>query len=267
MRGFLSLVMLLAIIATPVLGADPSGLYQAQAITTGTGEQNRVPGFAQCLQQAVLRVSGNQQLLAKPEMGKLLADAGALVQSFSYRDRLSGVPLHDEQGSNDRPHDLTCIYAPESFDPALASLGGKPWPTPRPKIMVKLMVVRTMAAVLTSDDSSQSDMRESLFATADAMALPITLPTTAMLASENELMSQGPTGETSITGTSNPADVDAALFGLLDWQAEGGWTVSWQLDNAKEHTSWSAERISFDEAFRIGLRGAAQILSGNGPPA
>ncbi|TIT43144.1 MAG: DUF2066 domain-containing protein, partial [Mesorhizobium sp.] len=30
--------------------------------------------------------------------------------------------------------------------------------------------------------------------------------------------------------------------------------------------SWQVRGVSFDEAFRVAMRGAAQILSGNGQP-
>ena len=33
-----------------------------------------------------------------------------MVEAFRYRDRMEGIPIHDEQGSHDRPHDLTTIF-------------------------------------------------------------------------------------------------------------------------------------------------------------
>ncbi len=33
----------------------------------------------------------------------MLSQAASFVQSFSYQDRLPGKPIHDEQGTYDRP--------------------------------------------------------------------------------------------------------------------------------------------------------------------
>ena len=50
---------------------------------------------------------------------KMLAAAGDYVASFTYRDRLEGIPIHDEQGTYDRPHDLTVNVDPAKIDAAL----------------------------------------------------------------------------------------------------------------------------------------------------
>ena len=53
----------------------------------------------------------------------------------------------------------------------------------------------------------------------------------------------------------------------LEWSDQAlGWVASYRMVNEKGVQDWSATGISFDEAFRIAMRGAAQVLSGNGPP-
>jgi hypothetical protein len=60
---------------------------------------------------------------------------------------------------------------------------------------------------------------------------------------------------------------DLALAGSIVWSDEDlGWVVDWRLAPARETHRWQVRGVSFDEAFRVAMRGAAQILSGNGAP-
>ena len=107
-RLMFALLMLMGAGLGSLALADPlSDLYQAKAIVTGTGETNRELGFRKCLDDVLLRVSGDQRLLSRREMPALRDRAGSFVAEFRYRDRLEGRPVRDEQGTHDRPHDLT----------------------------------------------------------------------------------------------------------------------------------------------------------------
>ncbi|TJW61853.1 MAG: DUF2066 domain-containing protein, partial [Mesorhizobium sp.] len=99
-------------LGVPARAATPAELYQAQTIVTGTGDVNRQIGFKDCLDKVLVKVSGDQRLTQKTQMLALREKAADFVQSFRYHDRLEGIPIHDEQGTHDRPHDLTCLYKP-----------------------------------------------------------------------------------------------------------------------------------------------------------
>ena len=51
------------------------------------------------------------------------------------------------------------------------------------------------------------------------------------------------------------------------WSDEAlGWIADWRLTFAGQSYAWRVSGVSFDDAFRNALRGAAQVLSGNGHP-
>jgi hypothetical protein len=77
-------------------------LYRAQAIVTGQGEANRIVGFASCLEDVLVKVSGELRLAGDPRLNAYKADAAKLVRDFSYRDEKGGKPKNDEQGTRDR---------------------------------------------------------------------------------------------------------------------------------------------------------------------
>ncbi|WP_331371744.1 DUF2066 domain-containing protein [Sinorhizobium chiapasense] len=165
--------------------ANAQDLYVSDAIVTGTGEENREIGFRECLGEVLVKVSGDQRVLASPALAPLIERAGSFVASFAYRDRLEGIPIHDEQGTHDRPHDLTCHYEPATIDRLLDTLGSRPWPQPRPRIAVLLAVQdQKRGFMLTSDGAESPYMAESLAAATVPLALESRLPDRKTLAAE-----------------------------------------------------------------------------------
>ena len=61
---------------------------------------------------------------------------------------------------------------------------------------------------------------------------------------------------------------EVALIGRLVWvDRELGWATQWQMGWQGRTHRWRVRGVTFDEAFRRGIGGAAQILSDNGDPA
>ena len=77
----------------PNIGA----IYRADAIVTGTDMRQRPWGFAQTLREVLVKSSGDPRQ-------ELAAHADRYVACFDYADMMAGIPLHDDQGTYDRPH-------------------------------------------------------------------------------------------------------------------------------------------------------------------
>ncbi|WP_245492750.1 DUF2066 domain-containing protein, partial [Mesorhizobium sp. M7A.F.Ca.CA.001.08.1.1] len=240
-----------------------------QTIVNGRYEKNRQSGFKRCLDAVLVRVSGDQRLPAKPEMTALRDKAGTFVASFQYRDRMEGIPNHDDQGTYDRPHNLYCQYKPADIDPVLASLGSRPWLTGRPRLAVFLATERgTTHYALDAEDDRGMLMRESFGNAAVPLAMQVTFPTVAQL-SQAGLDDQALRNAemTKLDTLAKKAGADQALYGSLVWSdKELGWIADWRLAMAGKTYIWQVRGVGFDEAFRVAIRGAAQILSGNGQP-
>src|SRR5258707_10263344 len=91
---------------TGAMASAADDLYRAQAIVTGQGEANRIIGFASCLEDVLIKVSGAQQLAGDRRLAAYKSNAKGFVRAFSYHDQMSGTPTRDEQGTRDRPYDL-----------------------------------------------------------------------------------------------------------------------------------------------------------------
>jgi hypothetical protein len=117
---------LLSAVAETAHAEDTGAFYQAYAIVTGTDMRQRPWGFAQCLREVLVKVSGDPRLKDDPRVVELAAHADRLVASFDYVDMMAGIPKKDDQGSYDRPHRLTVHFDPAKIDETLAELERDP---------------------------------------------------------------------------------------------------------------------------------------------
>ena len=242
-------------------------LYRSQTIVTGQGEVNRQIGFKDCLDRVLVRVSGDQRLPKKPETADLRDKAGSFVDSFRYHDRLEGIPIHDEQGTHDRPHDLTCLYKPDVIDKVLASLGSKPWLGERPALTVFLTTEQgARHFVLSAEEQRGETMRESFVNATGPMLMHVTFPKAEQLAGLDERTLRAADMAT-LDQLAEQAGGARAIAGSIVWSdKELGWIADWRLADHGKTYRWQVRGVSFDEAFRVAIGGAAQILSGNGQP-
>ena len=264
--------VLIVVCAAPAFAENagaPIELYQAKPVVTGTGEKNRQIGFALAFEDVLVKVSGDPRLIGDPRVSELAKNAGSMVQEFRYRDRLEGIPIHDEQGSHDRPHDLTTIFVPEKIDAVLAALGRKPWSERRPTITLFLGARNgDRTFVLASDGERGIDMRDSLASASVKVAIPTTLPDSAALSgagiTEETLSS---VSAKTLDKLAKSAGGDYALVGSLVWSnSDLGWIADWAIAANGQTYNWQIRGVSFDDAFRNAIRGVAQVLSGNGNP-
>src|SRR5215510_11756351 len=105
---YLLTIAAVLLLALPTVAAEPTAeLYRAQTIVTGTGEANRLTGFASCLEDELIKVSGQLRLAGDPRLEPYKQSAAKLVRDYSYRDEKGGKPKNDEQGFCDRATTLT----------------------------------------------------------------------------------------------------------------------------------------------------------------
>ena len=247
-------------------GAD---LYRAQVTVTGQGETNRIIGFAACLEDVLIKASGAQKLSGGRRLAAFKSKAKDFVRAFSYRDQFAGKPVRDEQGTRDRPYDLTVEFEESRIDDILRALGLKPWLSHRSRLAVFVEMEQGARNYIVTTDGTQSDLqRDALFAAAERRGMDIVLPGTAALAKSNIGGAELRTAPFSaLAPVAAEAGGEVVLIGRLVWDDRAlGWITQWRMDWGNRTHSWQVRDVTFDEAFRRGIGGAAQILSGNGDP-
>jgi hypothetical protein len=254
---------------TGTLAAAADDLYRAQAIVTGQGEANRIIGFAACLEDVLIKVSGALKLAGDPRLAAYKSNASDFVKAHSYHDQMSGTPTRDEQGTRDRPYDLIVDFDQKKIDDNLKALGLKPWLAHRPLVGVFVEMQQDPRKYIVTSDADQSALqREALLAAAEKRGMTMVLPSVAALAKSGINGAELKTVPTStLASVAAGQGGEVALVGRLVWDdQELGWATEWRMEWQGQPHRWQLRGITFDEAFRRGIGGAAQILSGNGDP-
>jgi hypothetical protein len=255
------------VLPTDASDMDRTSLYRAQSVTNGTGEVNRARGLAPCLEEVLVKVSGDPRLIGDPRVAEMTRHAADYVTGFIYRDLLNGRPPNHEQGTYDRPQYLTADFDRNKIDALLASLGLKPWPLPRPDVVAFFDIVPMKGDRFTlarnGGDRLAVDMRLALRAAAERTGLPLQLPQQDEVETiRREMPEPGALAEVAKTVGGDPL-----LVGTIAWREEAfGWIGNWQLGFKGKEYRWQVRGVSFDDAFRNAVGGTAQILSGNGQP-
>jgi hypothetical protein len=274
-RDVVRLAIILSVLAVLWIDASiaqPESLddvYTTRAVVTGKDERNRPLGFRLCFEDVLIKASGDASIVSDDRFERLVASAGQYVSTFSYRDRLEGKPVHDEQGTYDRPHFLTCRFDPQKINSVLKTLGRKPWLGHRSRVVMLVVVHgRKNSGILSSDGVFDPDMREALANAAQRYGLPVILPSVATLQSNQiGIETAAITPGDRLLRVTELSNGELPLVGDLRWSdAALGWIVTWSLEASGRRHRWSVRGVNYDEAFRNAVRGAARILSGNGEP-
>ena len=250
--------LLAALISARAVAYEPgSDLFQARTIVTGTDARERPEGFRRTLLDVLVKASGDPSIAEAPGVAAALNDAGAMVEDFRYADRDWELPLHDEQGTEDRPYDLTVRFAPECVRLALASLGHAVWAGERPPLLLHVTVERDGDKyTVTADGNAADTARQAAAMAADRYAMRIVLPPS--------VSGDTPEDRLGLVPLQIPGAVE--LEGSLAWSdRDSGYDGEWTLAAAGEHR-WRVRGASLDEAFRNAVLGAMKVLSGNGEP-
>jgi len=110
--------------------------------------------------------------------------------------------------------------------------------------------------------------REALLAASTRRGLTIVLPDVATLAKSGiDGAALAKVQPSALAARAAELGGEVALIGRLKWDdSDLEWASEWQMEWQDVTHRWQLRSVTFDEAFRRALGGAAQILSGNGDP-
>jgi hypothetical protein len=251
-----------ALTAAMARAQDNPALYQATAVVTGTDMRQRPLGFAECLTEVLVKVSGTPRLSNDPAVAALAAHADTLVEKFGYIDPWAWILHHDDQGTYDRSYELTVSFNPAKIDAALVTLGAPPWRGPRPLLTPIIIVRRDDTPYLLSIENPRAtEMRATIVRLASAYGLGVHFPT------EDELAAWGVglIGPPAPLGT--PDTGQLRVTGALNLNVQAaGWVGSWQMRTEGVEHDWQISGVGFDQAFENMVRGAVMLAHGTGSP-
>jgi len=258
------------VFCTAAIAAAADDLYSAQTAVTGQGEANRVVGFAACLEDVLIKVSGAVKLAGDPRLAAYQSRVADFVKAHSYHDQMSGTPIRDEQGTRDRPYDLIVAFDKTKIDDLLKNLGVTPWLSRRPVLAVFVAMELGARNFIVTADAGLSAVapRQSLLASSARRGMSIVLPDDAALAKSGlDAATLANTSPSALAARAAELGGEVALVGRLKWDDQAlAWNTEWQMQWQGRPHRWQVRGSTFDDAFRRAIGGAAQIMSGNGEP-
>ena len=234
-------------------------LYRAETIVTGQGEPERLRGFRVGAEEAVVKLIGDALLIGGARITPILDHAADLVRDFTYEDRMKGIPVHDEQGTRDRPHYLRIRFDKAKFDAAMGDAKLKKWDGERPLIAVWLGIRDARGAyVLSAEGPEGYGQREVLKEVSKKRGVPIMLPQPGQAAVTYEMIDKGDTG--ALQGQAEKLGATDLLYGTLDFDGDVAWNTRWTVSAGRAQAMWSMKGVTFDAALKGAIeRGAAEL--------
>jgi hypothetical protein len=238
-------------------------MYRAYEIVTGTDMRQRPWGFARTLREVLVKASGDPRLEDDPRTARLAAHADRFVACFDYVDTMAAVPLHDDQGTYDRPYRLTVAFVPAEIDALLAQFGDKPWRGERPVVVPVLLVHgrKPPPYVLSAENPAGEEQRGSFAVAAGRFGMKIHIPSDAELRAWDASVGRFPKAPPRSSAG------EAVVLGTLDWsETLPGWVGKWRMRWRGADYAWGVSGVNYDAAFRNIVRGVMLVASGAGPP-
>lgn len=256
---------LLLLLAASGAGAQDAAfseadLYRAETIVTGTGETERLRGFRIGAEEAVIKLTGNAKLAGSSRIAPILDGAAELVAEHSYEDRMKGIPIHDEQGTRDRPHYLRMRFDPAKMDAALAAAGLTRWTGKRPVVAVWLGIREARGRyVLLADGPEGYGQREVLKDASKRRGVPIVLPPKGQTAVTYETIDKSL--YYALQQESDKLGATAVLYGTLDFDGSVAWNTRWTMAGQRAYAKWRMQGVSFDVALKSAIEKTAAAFA------
>lgn len=214
-------------------------LYQARVVTPGDQVGEPSQGFQEALRQVVVKVSGYLETAKKPQLQKILPQAGRYVREFSY---LGPADSPSPGGTSPPQRWLKVRFDEEAINRLLTERGLPVWGKTRPSLLVWLAVDdQVNPRFLTRDDPLPWQALERV---AEERGLPLLLPKLDTQDNEHLLPADlWAESDAKLRAASQRYAPDVILAGRLQnqgqaWQAK--WTL-WQTGEVKRWEQTAAE--------------------------
>jgi hypothetical protein len=228
---------------------DQDDLYKAETIVTGTGETERLRGFKIGAREVFIKLTGRPKLALTPQAEAVIARGPELIAEHSYEDRMKDIPIHDEQGTRDRPHFLRMRFDQQKFDQALKEAGIGKWDGKRPTVAVWLGIRETRGRyILTRDGDEGYGQREVLREASKRRAIPIVLPQDDQEAIDYADLVKN--NWSALLSASKALGADAVLYGTLEFDGNAHWDCQWVIAGDSAYAKWKLKGVTFDTALK-----------------
>ena len=258
---------------------EVTGLYEAEVPVTSQSAAERVAAIHTALEEVLVKVSGNAEVLQRPELKSLLDQAEQWVQRYQYRAALpvpSGpaapaapplpAPAADEAAGAapaaiPPPPPIQLLWVAfdrQTINQRLAEAALPVWGLNRPRTLLWLAVEKGSKRYLVGGDN-RPDLQGMINGEARRRGLPLSVPLL-------DLQDQGSLAVADVWGdfsdvifkASDRYQPDAVLVGRVYGGVDDQWQGRWTLYHRGSVTTWESPSGSQQEVVAAGVDGAAE---------
>jgi hypothetical protein len=238
---------------------QPEELYKAETIVTGTGETERMRGLRIGAEDVLVKLTGEARLAGTKPASDVAEHAADLVADFTYEDRMKDIPVHDEQGTRDRPHFLRMRFDAAKFDAALKQAGLKAWTAERPTLAVWIGISEPRGQYVLARQGDGYGQREVLKDASKKRGIPILLPAEHQSEVIYDAVAKGDLAV--LRQASRGLGGNAILYGVLDFDGEAHWNARWAVAGDRVDAEWTMNGVTFDAAMKGAIDQVAAAFS------
>ena len=266
MLRFVALFFLISLVF-PVAAAERIDIYMATVQVETQQEADRNTAFTEALKQVIVKVTGDEQFLVKPELGALFKKSRRYVAGFSYQknalfDGQASSNEADEASSSleaksnaaytqslpEKEYILKVQFEGDALLNHLRELGLPVWGALRPSIIAWVVMQKDGERHLVNSD--YPSLSTSLSRESERAGLPVFLPVGDLqdLSSVNlnELWGLFPS---SVSKASQRYPSDFKLLGRV-YQAQEGLELKWSLLTGRSAITGGAKAADYPSLWR-----------------
>jgi len=246
-------LLLVVLLCLPWLAPQAApDLFESEVVVSDQTPAVRRTALQGALREVLVRVTGQQSVLAAESTQELLANPEQLVQQYRY---------FSEQQREPPLLKLWVRFDGAAIRQALQQQGLAYWGGERPDTLLWLAVEdRGRRYVVSADDSS--DVHRAVAAAARERGVPVLFPLMDLEDQTQVHFSMIWGGFfDKVLAASQRYNPQSVLIGRLNRSPSGGWTSRWELTVAGRPSSWSDSHQQLEVLARQGIDDVADILA------
>ena len=242
--------------------SEVEGLYQAKVPVISQTRDERLDIYPAALAQVVIKLSGDRNVPALPELSAFMKRANTLVQQFHYQELPPGNEALIEEGYKRL---LVVSFDGKAVSQALIESNVPLWGRTRPEVLLWLAIEDREARYLLASNASM-ELESHLNDLAYQRGLTLILPLVD-LEDQMQLEFADVWGDfrQTILQASQRYGVDAVLVGRLSRNKRGEWRNRWSLHYSADISTpsefWQGEANTQAEALAVGVNGATDLIA------
>jgi uncharacterized protein len=253
----ISLAILCLMLSNNLQAAVVEDLYTVELPVADQTTTQRLEVFNQALREVIVKVSGSEEVLARPDLERPLNNSSRYVRQFRYINKKDGVSENFEAGQLY----LRTVFNQDLLEKLLRENNIPVWGKERPSTLMLISYDVNKNVALVSADTTPEVIKE-----LDTIAARKGLPALFPLLDLEDRLTLGVEdvvrlNEANIQALAVRYAPDAILVGQIVGRTGKGWQGKWQVRFGDRMLEWSYDGQSREDIMQQAIAQLAKTLA------